>query len=56
MRVLLGLLCQRVSRIELISKRDRIEHTPAYDRPLGYESLTVRFRPAAGGSPSLTVA
>ena len=45
MRVLLGLLCRRVSRIELISKRDRVEHTPAYDRPLGYESLVVRMHP-----------
>ena len=45
MRVLLGLLCRRVSRIELISKRDRVEHTPAYDRPLGYESLVVRVHP-----------
>ena len=45
MRVLLSLLCRRVSRIELISKRDRVEHTPAYDRPLGYESLVVRMRP-----------
>ena len=47
MRVLLGLLCRRVSRIELISKRDRVEHTPAYDRPLGYESLVVRMHPLA---------
>jgi len=45
MRVLLGLLCRRVSRIELISKCDRVEHTPAYDRPLGYESLVVRMHP-----------
>jgi cytochrome P450 len=45
MRVLLGLLCRRVSRIELISKQDRVEHTPAYDRPLGYESLVVRMHP-----------
>ena len=45
MRVLLGLLCRRVSRIELISKRDRVEHTPAYDRPLGYDSLVVRMHP-----------
>jgi hypothetical protein len=34
-----------VSRIELISKRDRVEHTPAYDRQLGYESLVVRMHP-----------
>lgn len=45
MRVLLGLLCRRVGRVELISKRDRVEHTPAYDRPLGYESLVVRMHP-----------
>ena len=45
MRALLGLLCRRVSRIELISKRDRVEHTPAFDRPLGYESLVVRMHP-----------
>lgn len=45
MRVLLGVLCRRVNRIELISKRDRVEHTPAYDRPLGYESLVVRMHP-----------
>ena len=45
MRVLLGLLCRRVSRIELISKCDRVEHTPAYDRQLGYESLVVRMHP-----------
>jgi cytochrome P450 len=45
MRVLLSVLCRRVSRIELLSKKDRIEHTPAYDRPLGYESLVVRMHP-----------
>jgi cytochrome P450 len=46
MRTLLERLCARVSRIELISKVDRIEHTTAYDRPLGYESLIVRLRQA----------
>lgn len=45
MRVLLSLLCRRVERIELLSKRDRVEHTPAYDRQLGYESLVVRMHP-----------
>ena len=49
MRVLLSLLCRRVSRIELISKRDRVEHTPAYDRPLGYDSLVVRMHPLEQG-------
>lgn len=46
MRTLLARLCARVGRIELVSKVDRIEHTPAYDRPLGYESLIVRLRQA----------
>ena len=44
-RTLLAVLCRRVGGIELVAKQDRVEHTPAYDRPLGYESLTVRFRP-----------
>ncbi|MGB8854101.1 MAG: cytochrome P450 [Pirellulales bacterium] len=43
MRALLARLCARVERIELISKTDRVEHTTAYDRPLGYESLVVRL-------------
>ena len=43
MRTLLERLCERVERIELVSKVDRIERTTAYDRPLGYESLNVRF-------------
>ncbi len=47
MRVLLGLLCRQVSRIELISKCDRVEHSTAYDRPLGYDSLVVRMHPLA---------
>jgi cytochrome P450 len=44
-RTLLAVLCRRVGRIELVARQDRVEHTTAYDRPLGYESLTVRFRP-----------
>ena len=44
-RTLLAVLCRQVGGIELVAKQDRVEHTPAYDRPLGYESLTVRFRP-----------
>jgi cytochrome P450 len=45
MRALLSRVCDQVGRIELVSKRDRVEHTAAYDRPLGYDSLVVRFRP-----------
>jgi cytochrome P450 len=44
-RTLLAVLCRQVERIELVAKQERVEHTAAYDRPLGYESLTVRFRP-----------
>jgi cytochrome P450 len=51
MRTLLERLCRSVERIELISKIDRVEHTTAYDRPLGYESLVVRFH---GRVPPLT--
>jgi len=43
MRTLLARLCARVPRIDLVSKVDRVEHTTAYDRPLGYESLVVRL-------------
>jgi cytochrome P450 len=44
-RTLLEVLCRQVGRIDLVAKQERVEHTAAYDRPLGYESLTVRFRP-----------
>ena len=44
-RMLLEVLCRRVGRIELVAKQERVEHTAAYDRPLGYESLMVRFLP-----------
>lgn len=44
-RTLLAVLCREVSRIDLISKRDRVERTTAYDRTLGYDALTVRFHP-----------
>ncbi len=44
-RTLLEVLCRRVAGIDLVAKQERVENTAAYDRPLGYESLTVRFRP-----------
>lgn len=49
MRALLGTLCDKVARIGLVSKRDRVEHTAAYDRRLGYDELVVRFEPFAAG-------
>ena len=51
-RTLLEVLCRRVAGIDLVSKQERVEHTPGYDRTLGYETLVVRFRPAAGGARS----
>ena len=47
MRMLLERVCTRIARIELVSKRDRIEHTTAYDRQLGYDELVVRMHPRA---------
>jgi cytochrome P450 len=44
-RTLLAVLCRRVGRFGLVAEQRRVEHTAAYDRPLGYESLTVRFHP-----------
>jgi len=44
-RTLLDVLCRRVAGIDLVAKQDRVERTTAYDRPLGYDSLVVRFRP-----------
>ena len=46
LRTLLERLCHRVRGITLLETRPRVEHTAAYDRPLGYESLTVAFTPA----------
>ena len=46
MKALLGSLCRRVGGIELVRKRDRIEHAATYDRKLGYDELVVRFLPA----------
>ncbi|MFM1995875.1 MAG: Biotin biosynthesis cytochrome [Planctomycetota bacterium] len=45
MRSLLSLLCRDVERIELVSKRDRVERTSAYERQLGYDELVVRLLP-----------
>ena len=48
LRTLLSVLCRRIDGIDLIARQDRVEHTAAYDRPLGYDSLVVRFRPRPG--------
>ena len=46
MKSLLGALCRRVEKIEMVAKRDRVERTAAYERTLGYDELTVRMIPA----------
>jgi cytochrome P450 len=45
MRALLAAVCREVGGIDLVSKRDRVEHTTAYDRRLGYDELVLRFEP-----------
>ena len=47
LRTLLARLCASVARVHLVSKVDRVERTAAYERPLGYESLVVRFESRA---------
>ena len=49
MRALLAAVCREVGGIDLVSKRDRVEHTTAYDRRLGYDELVLRLRPPAPG-------
>lgn len=45
LRTLLRLCCERVRNITILDARERVEHEAKFDRPLGYESLTVRFTP-----------
>jgi cytochrome P450 len=43
LRTLLRLCCERVERITILAAVDRTEHEAAYDRTLGYDSLTVKI-------------
>jgi cytochrome P450 len=43
LRTLLERLVVRVREIELVEARPRVERTAAYERPLGYDLLRVRF-------------
>lgn len=45
LRTLLRLCCRRVQSITVLHAEERVEHEAAYDRTLGYESLTVTLRP-----------
>jgi cytochrome P450 len=47
LRTLLRLCAERVESITILSAKERVEHEPAYDRTLGYDSLIVRLTPAA---------
>lgn len=51
MRALLGLLRDRIERIELVSAVERVERTSGYERPLGHESLVVRMHPRPRAAP-----
>ncbi|NDC64164.1 MAG: cytochrome P450, partial [Planctomycetia bacterium] len=47
MKALLGRLCRRVDRIEVVARRDRVERTAAFARRLGYDEFVVRMIPRA---------
>jgi len=43
LRTLLRLCCEHVRRVTTVAARERVEHEAVYDRPLGFESLQLRF-------------
>ncbi len=45
LRTLLRLCCERVGSLSIVDARERVEHEAAFDRVLGYDSLTLRFAP-----------
>ena len=45
LRTLLLKLTQRVATVSVLSATERIEKTAGYERPVGYDSLSVRFYP-----------
>ncbi len=47
LRTLLLKITQRVATIAIVSAEQRIEKTAGYERPVGYDSLSVRFTPAS---------
>jgi len=44
-RTLLKCLCEQVSGITTLSAQEKVEREERYNRPLAYDSLTVRFTP-----------
>jgi cytochrome P450 len=45
LRTLLQQCAERLDHVAIIDAKDRVENEPAYRRPVGYESLTVRLVP-----------
>ncbi|MCA1964448.1 MAG: cytochrome P450 [Prosthecobacter sp.] len=45
LRTLLRLCCERIKRIEILEKVERVEHEALFDRTLGYDTLLARFLP-----------
>ena len=43
LRTLLSRCCERVGSITVLEAKERVEHTAAYDRTLGYDVLRVKF-------------
>ena len=44
-RTLLKCVCEQVSSIVTFDKQEKFERESRYDRPLAFDSLTVRFQP-----------
>lgn len=45
LKAVLGQLCEHVGGMRVLAKRERVERTASYERPLGYDSLEVAFEP-----------
>jgi cytochrome P450 len=45
LRTLLETFTEKVARVTVLEARERVEKEPAYERVMGYESLTVRLHP-----------
>jgi len=45
LRALLAVCCDEVRSIRVLEAHNRVEHTVAYDRPLGFDSLLVAMEP-----------
>jgi cytochrome P450 len=44
-RTLLKALCEQVGRLEIVAAEEKVEREARYDRPLAWDSLTLRFSP-----------